>query len=266
MAMFGGHMKQTIKSITLISFALIVVASLSLQAFAHDKKAHAKANAPAAKTAKSEFLGKGDGVKTCPVSGEEITSKDFKGRFFNRTVYFCCAECLAEAKKKPAAYLKRTQAAQVAATKNLPKSEGHDGDHHAQNPKEDGKQESKDGEKKFLGKGDGLETCPVMGSPVNKNFKYEVNGRVFYVCCPGCAEVVKEHPDLYLKPVESEKKNEQEFLGKGNGIETCPVTGEPVNPDLKGEVDGQTFYVCCAGCIDTVKNNPAAYLKKTAAK
>jgi YHS domain-containing protein len=199
-------------------FALIVVAALSLQALAHDKKAHTKANAPAAKTVKSEFLGKGDGLKTCPVSGEEITSKDFKGRFFNRTVYFCCAECLAEAKKSPALYVKRTQAAQIAATKNLPKSEGHHGEHHAdasaqtsaqdsaQDQKEGEKQDSKDGEKKFLGKGDGIETCPVMGSPVNKEVKHEVNGRVFYVCCPGCAEVVKKNPDLYLKPIEGEKK------------------------------------------------------------
>jgi YHS domain-containing protein len=257
-------MKLTIKSFALI----IVVAALSLPAFAHgkhDKKAHDKAKAQASKTAKVEFLGKGDGVATCPVTGEEIHSKDVKGKFFNRTVYFCCAGCLDEAKKSPAAYIKKTHAAQVAATKNLPKSEGHHGDHHAQNQKEDSKQGTKGDEKKFLGKGDGIETCPVMGDPVDKNTKYEVNGRVFYVCCPGCAETVKKNPDLYLKPVEGEKK-EQAFLGKGDGVETCPVTGEPVDKNLKGEVDGQTFYVCCAGCLDTVKENPAAYLKKAKAK
>jgi YHS domain-containing protein len=255
-------MKQTITSL-----ALIVVAALSLQAFAHgkhDKKAHDKGKAPAAKTVKGEFLGKGDGVKTCPVTGEEIQNKDVKGRFFNRTVYFCCAGCLADAKKNPSAYIKRTQALQVAATKNLPKGEAHHGDHQAQKPNEGEKQDSKGDEKKFLGKGDGLETCPVTGEPVNKNVKYEVNGRVFYVCCEGCADVVKKNPDIFLKPVEGEKKKEQEFLGKGDGVETCPVTGEAVNKDSKYEVDGQTFYVCCPGCADTVKKNPAAYLKKAA--
>jgi YHS domain-containing protein len=257
-------MKQTIRSLS-----LIIVAALSLQAFAHgkhDKKAHDKGKAPAAKTVKGEFLGKGDGVKTCPVTGEEILNKDVKGRFFNRTVYFCCAGCLDDAKKNPAAYIKRTQAAQVAATKNLPKVESHHADHQAQEPKEGEQQDSKGAEKKFLGKGDGFETCPVMGDPVNKDVKYEVNGRVFYVCCPGCAEVVKKDPDLYLKPVEGEKKKEQEFLGKGDGVNTCPVTGEPVDAALKGEVDGQTFHVCCEGCIETVKKNPAAYLKKPNAK
>ena len=197
-------MKQTIRS-----FALVVVVALSLQAFAHgahDKKAHVKGKAQAAKTVKGEFLGKGDGVKTCPVTGEEILNKDVKGQFFNRTVYFCCAECLAEAKKNPAAYLKKTQAEQVVATKNLPKSEDHQGDHHAQNPKEGAAQDSKGDEKKFLGRGDGINTCPVTGETVNKNLKNEINGRVFYVCCEGCADIVKKNPDLYLKPVEGEKK------------------------------------------------------------
>src|SRR5262245_51823784 len=84
------------------SFALIVVVALSLQAFAHgkhDKSAHGKGKAPAAKAVKAEFLGKGDGVKTCPVTGDEIQNKDVKGQFFGRMVYFCCPDCLAEDRK-----------------------------------------------------------------------------------------------------------------------------------------------------------------------
>ncbi|MGH9753577.1 MAG: hypothetical protein ACREA2_12410 [Blastocatellia bacterium] len=254
-------MKQTIRLI-----ALIVVTALSLQVFAHDKhdkKAHDKGKAHAAKAVNGEFLGKGDGIETCPVTGEKIHNKDVKGQFFNRTVYFCCPGCLAEAKESPSAYIKKTHAEQVAATKYLPKSESHHADQQAQ---KGGKQDSKDAEKKFLGKGDAVETCPVTGDPVNKSLKNEVNGRVFYVCCEGCADMVKKDPDLYLKPVEGEKKKEPEFLGKGDGVKFCPVTGDPVDTALKGEVDGQTFYVCCGGCIDTVKANPAAYLKKSPAK
>ncbi len=246
--------------------ALALIVTLTGTAFAHDihdKKAHGKGKTQAAKSVKGKFLGKGDGVASCPVTGEDIHNKDVKGQFFGRTVYFCCAGCLDEARANPAAYIMKTHAQQVAATKNLPKAEGHHSDHHAQDSKSDAKQDSKGGERKFLGKGDGIETCPVTGEPVNKNLKYEVDGRSFYVCCEGCADTVKKDPDLYLKPVDGEKK-EQPFLGKGDGIETCPVTGEPVNKDLKGEADGQTFYVCCAGCLDTVKQNPAAYLKKKA--
>jgi integrase len=50
--------------LTVQSFALIVVAALSLQAFAHDEhdnKAHDKGKASAAKAVKGGFLGKGDG-------------------------------------------------------------------------------------------------------------------------------------------------------------------------------------------------------------
>jgi YHS domain-containing protein len=237
------------------SFALIIVLALTATAFAHDKHQ----NKQAAKPTKSqvEFLGKGDGVETCPVTGEKIENRDNKAVLFGRTVYFCCGGCLAEAKANPAAYLKRTHKEQLLAIKNAPKGEGHHGEHHAQ--------DAKGGEQKFLGKGDGIETCPVTGEPVNKSLKNEVNGRTFYVCCEGCADTVKKNPDLYLKPVEGEKK-EPAFLGKGDGIETCPVTGEPVDKNLKGEVDGHVFYVCCAGCIDTVEKNPAAYLKKASKK
>src|SRR5262249_12940021 len=180
--------------LTIRLFALSAVAALSLQAFAHgnhDKKAHDKGKAPATKTVKGEFLGKGDGVKTCPVTGEEIQNKDVKGQFFGHTVYFCCPDCLADAKKNPSAYIKKTQAQQITATKNLPKGEDHHGDHQDQTPKEGEKQDSKGAEKKFLGKGDGVETCPVTGEAVNKNIKNEVNGRVFYVCCEGCADIGK---------------------------------------------------------------------------
>ncbi len=218
-------MKQTIRS-----FALIVVAAMAVSAFAHDKhdkKAQDNGKAQDAKTVKEEFLGKGDGVTTCPVSGDEIHSKDVKGEFFNRTVYFCCAGCLDEAKKNPAAYIKKTHAEQVAATKDLPKGEGHHGDHHAEGAKkEDSKHDA---------------------SEAHHGDHHAQSSK-------------KEDP----KP--DSKAGEQKFLGKGDGVTTCPVTGEPVNKEFKGEVDGQTFYVCCPGCIETVTKNPAAYLKKANAK
>src|SRR5262245_38385352 len=70
--------RKTMK-LTIQSFALIVVATLSLHACAHGKhenNARDNGKAPAAKAVKSEFLGKGDGVKTCPGTGDEIQNKD----------------------------------------------------------------------------------------------------------------------------------------------------------------------------------------------
>ena len=79
----------------------------------------------------------------------------------------------------------------------------------------------------------------------------------------GVSEFVKEGmPSMHKEhPLPNTKAEAKTFLGKGDGIETCPVTGEPVDKKLKGEANGQTFYVCCAGCLDTVKANPTAYLK-----
>lgn len=250
-------MRKAIK----LSFTFLLVCALTSLSFAQTTKPTTKtvgksagktANKPAPKAAK--FMGQGDGITTCPVTGEELANKDIKADFYGRTVYFCCAGCLAKAQKTPAAYLKQTEAAQLAAVKNLPKAKGHGHGEHNEHAEHSG------AEVKFLGKGDGVETCPVTGEPVNKNLKGEALGRTFYVCCEGCMETVKKTPAAYLKPIAAEKKVTA-FLGKGDGIETCPVTGEPIDKNIKGEANGQTFYVCCAGCLDTVKANPAAYLK-----
>jgi YHS domain-containing protein len=245
----GAEMKKLIT----LSFAFILIAALAAVSHAQNAKPTAK---PAPKAVK--FLGKGDGIHTCPVTGEEIASKDVHGDFYGREVYFCCGGCLAKAQKSPQAYIKKSEEAQLAAVRNAPKSKGHG--HAAEHAEHTAQADSK-----FLGKGDGIETCPVTGEPANKNLKGEALGRDFYVCCEGCLETVKKNPTAYLKPLPAASK-ETAFLGKGDGIETCPVTGEPVDKSLKAEVDSQTFYVCCAGCIDTVKSNPAAYLKKTAKK
>ncbi len=50
------------------------------------------------------------------------------------------------------------------------------------------------------------------------------------------------------------------FLGRGDGIKTCPVTGEPVNKSLSAVIGNRTVYFCCPACIDIVKRDPASYL------
>lgn len=73
----------------------------------------------------------------------------------------------------------------------------------------------------------------------------------------GTAGMHREHP----APPKTESKSGTEFKGKGDGVKTCPVTGEPVDPKVKAIINGKTVYFCCEGCIETVKKNPKAYLK-----
>jgi hypothetical protein len=49
------------------------------------------------------------------------------------------------------------------------------------------------------------------------------------------------------------------------GQKTCPVTDEPLGsmgPPVPVAVKGQTIYVCCEGCADTVQADPDLYLAK----
>jgi YHS domain-containing protein len=60
------------------------------------------------------------------------------------------------------------------------------------------------------------------------------------------------------------QRGQPRFLGRGDGITTCPVTGEPVNKSVEAVINGRTIYFCCASCIATVQKNPALYLKPPA--
>jgi YHS domain-containing protein len=63
------------------------------------------------------FEGRGDGIVTCPVSGEKVTTKSLKAELFGRTVYFCCEGCLKSAERSPERYVKPTRAEQEQAVK-----------------------------------------------------------------------------------------------------------------------------------------------------
>lgn len=72
----------------------------------------------------------------------------------------------------------------------------------------------------------------------------------------GMSVMHKEHP-----LPGAEKKEESAFIGKGDGIETCPVTGEPVNKEIKFGFFGRTVYFCCESCRDAARKNPERYIK-----
>jgi quercetin dioxygenase-like cupin family protein len=62
------------------------------------------------------------------------------------------------------------------------------------------------------------------------------------------------------------QKHSGQRCGKGDGVTTCPVTGEPVNKEIKFGFFGRTIYFCCANCRDTVVKNPELFLKPTSAE
>src|SRR5262245_20224600 len=79
----------------ILSLALIMVLASGITTFAHGK--HKTSTAAKTANGKVVFIGKGDGVTTCPVTGEAIHNKGVKTVLYRRTVYFCCAGCRADA-------------------------------------------------------------------------------------------------------------------------------------------------------------------------
>ena len=63
------------------------------------------------------FEGRGDGITTCPVTGEKITIKKFKAEIYGRTIYFCCHGCLKSGLKMRDKFVKPSQAEQLKAVR-----------------------------------------------------------------------------------------------------------------------------------------------------
>ncbi|HMV51727.1 MAG TPA: hypothetical protein PLD20_35095 [Blastocatellia bacterium] len=71
----------------------------------------------------------------------------------------------------------------------------------------------------------------------------------------GMSSMHKEHP------LPGAEKKDTAFAGKGDGVETCPVTGEPVNKNIKHGFFGRTVYFCCESCLEAAKKNPEKFIK-----
>ena len=46
----------------------------------------------------------------------------------------------------------------------------------------------------------------------------------------------------------------------------CPVMGGKIDSAIYTDIQGQRVYLCCAGCIEPLKKDPAKYFKKVAAE
>jgi YHS domain-containing protein len=72
----------------------------------------------------------------------------------------------------------------------------------------------------------------------------------------GMAGMHKEHP----APPKVGKR-QPSFIGMGDGVKTCPVTGEAIVKTVTAQIQGKTVYFCCPGCVEKVVKEPKRYLK-----
>jgi Cu(I)/Ag(I) efflux system membrane fusion protein len=103
------------------------------------------------------------------------------------------------------------------------------------------------------------EICPVTGSELGSMgdpLPVKLASGQVWICCEGCQTPLAEQPGKYLpKLARTEWTVEEQRI--------CPVTraklgsmGEP----LPVEVENQKLWVCCAGCPEKLKAEPARYL------
>ena len=89
--------------------------------------------------------------------------------------------------------------------------------------------------------------CPVMGGAINTDHFVDVEGYRIYVCCPGCDKQIAEDPQRFI--AEMKQAGVQIYR-----LQTlCPIMDLPINRELYHDHDGQRIYICCAGCLDEVK-------------
>jgi hypothetical protein len=134
--------------------------------------------------------------------------------------------------------------------------------------------------------------CPIteallgsMGSPV----KVQAGDQLLFLCCKGCVSAVEKDPQAALAklarpPAETlgdapggssdgftaeERANVEQLPAEDRELalqqRICPVTEMPLGSmgvPVKMNVQGRTVFLCCEGCEDSVKEDPAGMLKK----
>jgi len=106
-------------------------------------------------------------------------------------------------------------------------------------------------------------TCPVMGGTIDKNLYVDHEGKRIYLCCQGCADAVKKEPEKYIKKLEDEGIT----LDKTPKLQTkCPMMNRPIDKKLYVDHQGKRIYLCCKGCVATVKKDPGKYIKQLEAE
>lgn len=126
-------------------------------------------------------------------------------------------------------------------------------------------------------------TCPVMeagfdhGDPI----KLMVGTQALYVCCESCIDAVKKEPQVYLqkvaqlttmrsaqaaqsRPFDPTRAGDQDRAAI-QAQRLCPVMKKPLGAHgvpWKIAVEGNDIFVCCAGCIRKVQEDPQRYLAR----
>jgi Cu(I)/Ag(I) efflux system membrane fusion protein len=132
--------------------------------------------------------------------------------------------------------------------------------------------------------------CPITGArlgSMGKPYKMDVQGQPLFLCCKGCVAQVNADPAAALKKLAPSGEDTTDAPTSDSGFtaeeiasleelppadrelarqqKTCPVTGMNLGSmgrPYKLVVEGRTLFLCCQGCEEEVKADPAAAFRK----
>ena len=170
-------------------------------------------------------------LKTCVVSGAKLGTmgKPVTLTHQGREVRLCCPACEPKFKADPDAFMKKIDDAVVA--EQLPSYP--------------------------------MTTCVISGDELgDKPINYVYENRLVRFCCAMCIDTFLKDPDAALSKLDAAAVKTQlpDYPAK-----TCPVTGEKLGSmgkpvDLM--VGDKLVRLCCKGCIEKVRKDPAGALEK----
>ena len=186
-------------------------------------------DAPAAEL--SNYVPASYPLETCVVGGGDLDGMGGAVSFEHegRTVWFCCDGCEADFKADPDTYLKMVDDAVVAQQS-------------ATYP---------------------LDTCLISGDELgDEPIDYVYENRLVRLCCEMCIGSFLKNPDAYLAKLNEAVIAEQMA---DYPISTCPIAGGPLGgmgKPVDMVVGDRLVRLCCAGCEDAVREDPAGTLAK----
>lgn len=109
-----------------------------------------------------------------------------------------------------------------------------------------------------------LKTCPITGGELGGMGEPKdiiVGNRLIRLCCAGCEAQVRENPKPVIEKLDAAVIEQQ---SADYPPTTCPVSGDKLGGDMGEPVNfviaNRLVKLCCQGCVDMVKKNPAKLL------
>jgi YHS domain-containing protein len=100
--------------------------------------------------------------------------------------------------------------------------------------------------------------CPVSGEAVKDSATADYMGHKVYFCCSRCEGKFKENADEYTA-----KAIEQLNLLYPVAIQvTCPISGEPIDPDVTADTQFGKIAFCCNKCKAKWNDDSDPYCEK----